>query len=88
MAALQILAVSRLMNQAVGDALGGLLLVEVILRSGTTLEQWEGLYADLPSKQTKLTVADRTAITTTDAERRAVTPPGEWQPGLWHVGGG
>jgi phosphoacetylglucosamine mutase len=64
------------MNQAVGDAISGLLLVEAILRCGTTLEQWEGLYADLPSRQTKLKVADRGAITTADAERRCVTPEG------------
>ena len=71
-----ILAVSRLMNQAVGDAISGLLLVEAVLRCGTSLEQWEALYADLPSRQTKLKVADRAAITTADAERRCVTPAG------------
>jgi phosphoacetylglucosamine mutase len=71
-----ILAVSRLMNQAVGDAISGLLLVEAILRCGTALEAWEALYSDLPSRQTKLKVADRSAITTADAERRCVAPEG------------
>jgi phosphoacetylglucosamine mutase len=72
----QLLAVSRLMNQAVGDAISGLLLCDAVLRNGHSLEEWAGLYTDLPSRQLKLVVADRTAITTTDAERRAVTPPG------------
>jgi hypothetical protein len=51
-----ILAIGRLMNQAVGDAISGLLLVEAVLRCGTPLEKWEGLYSDLPSRQTKLKV--------------------------------
>ena len=71
-----VLAVGRLMNQAVGDAISGLLLVEAVLRCGTALEDWEGLYADLPSRQTKLRVADRAAIVTADAERRCVAPAG------------
>ncbi|GBF88939.1 phosphoacetylglucosamine mutase [Raphidocelis subcapitata] len=71
-----ILAVGRLMNQAVGDAISGALLVEAVLRCGTTLEAWEGLYADLPSRQTKLRVANRAAIATADAERRCVAPAG------------
>jgi phosphoacetylglucosamine mutase len=73
----QLLAVSRLMNQAVGDAISGLLLCDAVLRSGTSLADWTALYTDLPSRQLKLVVADRTVITTTDAERRCVTPEGE-----------
>ena len=76
MSVLQLLAVSRLMNQAVGDALSGLLLCEAVVRSGTSLQAWQDLYSDLPSRQLKLVVADRTAITTTDAERKCVSPPG------------
>jgi hypothetical protein len=41
-----------------------------------SLADWAGLYTDLPSRQLKLTVADRSRITTTDAERVCVTPPG------------
>lgn len=92
MSILQVLAVSRLMNQAVGDALSGLLLCEAVLRSASTninLQQWAQLYTDLPSRQLKTVVADRTAITTTDAERRCVTPAGmlcvvfvDWSGGL------
>ena len=74
---MQVLAVSRLMNQAVGDAIGGLLLVEVVLRSpGMNWSSWEQLYRDLPNKQLKLKVADRNIITTADAERVCKTPEG------------
>jgi phosphoacetylglucosamine mutase len=77
MSVMQLLAVSRLMNQAVGDAISGLLLCDAVLRSGTSLADWQALYTDLPSRQLKLVVADRTVITTTDAERRCVSPAGE-----------
>ena len=76
LAVVNLLAIGRLMNQAVGDAISGLLLVEAVLRRGTPLAEWEALYADLPSRQTKLTVKDRAAITTADAERRCVAPAG------------
>lgn len=76
-AAADLLALSRLMNQAVGDAISGLLAVQVVLaRKAWGLQQWLGLYTDLPSRQTKLKVADRAAIRTTDAERRCETPVG------------
>jgi phosphoacetylglucosamine mutase len=77
MSVMQLLAVSRLMNQSVGDAISGLLLCDAVLRSGTSLADWQALYTDLPSRQLKLVVADRTVITTTDAERRCLTPAGE-----------
>ncbi|KAH1035338.1 hypothetical protein AAZX31_20G084800 [Glycine max] len=76
-AALRLLAVSKLINQAVGDALSGLLLVEVILQHmGWSINKWNELYHDLPSKQLKVKVADRTAIVTTNAETVVVSPPG------------
>lgn len=54
-AALRLLAVSRLINQAVGDALSGLLLVESILQyKGWSVHKWAGLYEDLPSRQLKV----------------------------------
>ncbi|KAI4315164.1 hypothetical protein L6164_028005 [Bauhinia variegata] len=76
-AALRLLAVSKLINQAVGDALSGLLLVEVILQHmGWTLDRWNELYQDLPSRQLKVKVADRTAVVTANAETVVVSPPG------------
>ncbi|KAK9861384.1 hypothetical protein WJX84_003574 [Apatococcus fuscideae] len=68
---------SQVMNQAVGDALSGLLLVEYALcRLGWGLAQWTDLYTDLPSRQLKVAVPNRAAFTTTDAETRLMTPRG------------
>ena len=54
-AALRLLAVSKLINQAVGDALSGLLFVEAILRHvGWSIHRWTELYQDLPSRQLKV----------------------------------
>lgn len=54
-AALRLLAVTRLINQAVGDALSGLLLVEAILQhKNWSIQTWSELYQDLPSRQLKV----------------------------------
>ncbi|KAK9984902.1 hypothetical protein SO802_034427 [Lithocarpus litseifolius] len=76
-AVLRLLAVSKLINQAVGDALSGLLLVEAILRHmGWSIYRWTELYQDLPSRQLKVKVVDRTSVVTANAETVAVRPPG------------
>ena len=50
-----IMALSLVINQAVGDALSGILLVECILRrKGWSLEDWAAIYTDLPSRQLKV----------------------------------
>ncbi|XP_026385423.1 phosphoacetylglucosamine mutase-like [Papaver somniferum] len=73
----RLLAVSELINQAVGDALSGVLLVEVILRHmGWSIQRWNELYQDLPSRQLKVKVMDRTAVTTANAETEVVKPTG------------
>ncbi|KAK4364536.1 hypothetical protein RND71_015894 [Anisodus tanguticus] len=76
-AASRLLAVSQLINQAVGDALSGVLLVEVILQyMGWSVHRWNELYHDLPSRQLKVKVVDRSAVVTTNAETVAVRPIG------------
>ncbi|KAL5724269.1 phosphoacetylglucosamine mutase [Ranunculus cassubicifolius] len=76
-AALRLLAISNLINQAVGDALSGILLVEAILQyKSWSIQRWSDLYQDLPSRQLKVKVADRTAVTTTNAETVVVKPSG------------
>ncbi|EEF33592.1 phosphoacetylglucosamine mutase [Ricinus communis] len=76
-AAMRLLAVSKLINQAVGDALSGLLLVEAILQhKGWSIYKWSELYQDLPSRQLKVKVVDRTAVVTANAETVVVRPPG------------
>ncbi|KAG8366291.1 hypothetical protein BUALT_Bualt17G0061100 [Buddleja alternifolia] len=76
-AALRLLAVSKLINQAVGDALSGLLLVEAILKHmDWSIDKWSELYQDLPSRQLKVKVVDRTAVITANAETIVVRPTG------------
>ena len=51
----RLLAVARTVNQAVGDALSGLLLVEAVLASRRwSTADWDALYTDLPSRQLKV----------------------------------
>ncbi|KAF3545556.1 hypothetical protein DY000_02000756 [Brassica cretica] len=73
----RLVAVSNLVNQAVGDAISGLLLVEVVLRHmGWSVQKWNELYKDLPSRQVKVEVPDRTAVVTTSEETEALRPLG------------
>jgi phosphoacetylglucosamine mutase len=74
-AAAELLALNNVINAAVGDAVSGILMVEAALRRKKwSLEQWSRLYKDLPSRQLKVKVADRSVISTTDAERRVAEP--------------
>ena len=76
-AAASLLALAETINPAVGDALSGVLVVESVLRAKKWgLADWDATYADLPSKQVKVRVRDRSVIVTADAERRAVAPEG------------
>jgi phosphoacetylglucosamine mutase len=64
-----------LVNQAVGDALSDLLLVDAILQiQGWTLSDWDAIYTDLPSRQCKVLVKDRTKIQTNDNETKCLAP--------------
>ncbi|KAL7579883.1 hypothetical protein ACA910_004892 [Epithemia clementina (nom. ined.)] len=65
-----------LVNQAVGDALSDLLLVDAILfLKGWTLSDWHGnQYKDYPSRQIKVCVADRTIIKTNENETKCLAP--------------
>lgn len=48
-------AVSEMVNQAVGDALSGILMVETVLQyRNWSLQQWNAMYTDLPSRQLKV----------------------------------
>lgn len=76
-AAERMVKLSELINQTVGDAVSDMLLVETILRArGWGVQQWHNSYSDLPCRQLKIAVPDRSMITTTDAERKCVTPAG------------
>ncbi|XP_043216071.1 phosphoacetylglucosamine mutase-like isoform X2 [Amphibalanus amphitrite] len=69
--------VMDVINQTVGDAISDMLLVETVLHArGWSIADWSAAYSDLPNRQLKVSVKDRTVVTTTDAERRCVTPDG------------
>lgn len=73
----QLTALSNVINQAVGDALSDMLLVETVLAyRGWGAEEWDAGYEDLPNRLVKVEVRDRWAFETTDAERKLVTPEG------------
>lgn len=72
-----LVALSELINQAVGDALSDLLLVEVVLaHRGYGAPEWDTGYEDLPNRLVKVEVPDRTIFKTTDAERKLTSPQG------------
>jgi phosphoacetylglucosamine mutase len=78
----RLLAASLLINQAIGDAISDALFVEAVLTlKGWSVSDWDGIYEDLPSRQLKLAVADRTAIHTTEDET-AVTAPAALQAAI------
>ena len=78
----RLLAASQLLNQAVGDAITDMLFVEALLANGPNydgsgawdVKRWNGMYEDLPSRQTKVKVADRTKVITVPDETRLVEP--------------
>ena len=73
----QLLAFSELINQAVGDALSDMLLVEIILaHRGWGAPEWDAAYNDLPNRLFKVEVPNRMMFVATDAERRLESPPG------------
>ena len=74
----RLVACSKVINQAVGDAISDMLATLAALRVlQMNLPQWHVLYTDLPSKQLKVAVSGvkKALITCTDDETRALTPP-------------
>jgi phosphoacetylglucosamine mutase len=64
-----------LINQAVGDALSDLFLVDAILYlKDMTCHEWNQIYRDLPSRQCKVEVVDRSVIHTNENETKATQP--------------
>ncbi|MBI2871221.1 MAG: AMP-binding protein [Candidatus Omnitrophica bacterium] len=71
----RLLGVSRLMNQAIGDALPNLLLVAALLaHRGWDMEEWGAQYADLPQVQVVVSGVPRASdLRTNDDESRIVS---------------
>lgn len=67
----------QLINPAVGDALSDMLIVDLLLRYlGWSLDDWANikLYQDLPSRQLKVKVQDRSLIVCNDNETKCLEP--------------
>lgn len=68
---------SRLMNQTVGDGISDMLCIEAALAIlNWKLEDWNNLYTDLPNKQVKVVVKDRSVFKTTKADTILTNPKG------------
>jgi len=69
-------AFTKAINQAVGDAISDMLVVLACLRIlDMNLLAWHAMYTDLPSKQLKIPVSNKSLITCTEDETAALTPP-------------
>lgn len=65
----------RLINPAVGDAISDLLLVDALLQHYQwTLKEWNALYTDLPSRQLKISVKDRSVVKCNENETKCLAP--------------
>jgi len=70
-----IFLLEQLINQATGDAISDFLAVEAVLRAlKLSLDDWANLYRDLPSRQLKCKVKDRSAIKTSPDETSVLEP--------------
>ncbi|KAI8806469.1 hypothetical protein BJ742DRAFT_758695 [Cladochytrium replicatum] len=68
---------SDVINQAVGDALSDLLLVEAVLTcQGLTFPGWDQGYTDLPSRQEKVKVSNRHIFKPIKADTELAEPAG------------
>lgn len=66
-----------LINQAVGDAISDLLLVEAILHLwgwDDDFHRWSSLYTELPSRQCKVKIKDRSVVQMNENETQVVYP--------------
>lgn len=76
-AAKQALLFRSLINETVGDAISIFLAVEAVMYlTDFSCDSWRDMYDDLPNRQIKVVVADRSIFETTDAERVCVKPSG------------
>ena len=72
----QLLAAQQLINQSIGDAMSDALAVEACLAlKGWSIQNWNAqLYTDLPSRQTKVIVEDRSILICNASETKLVSP--------------
>ena len=73
--AFKLVQVMNLINQCVGDALSDALLVEAILvDEQLSLADWDALYTELPSRQLKVSVPDRSIFKCINADTKLAEP--------------
>ena len=71
----KVLAFSRLINPLVGDAIADLLAVETVLHHfNLSAKDWDAKYFDLPNKQVKVVVKDRSMFKCTNADQQLLEP--------------
>ncbi len=71
----RLLSAEQLINQGVGDAISDLLFAEAVLSMrGIGIKQWDELYSNFPCRQIAVKVKDRTAVSTSNDERRVTSP--------------
>uniref|UniRef100_A0A7S3DEW7 Phosphoacetylglucosamine mutase n=1 Tax=Palpitomonas bilix TaxID=652834 RepID=A0A7S3DEW7_9EUKA len=74
-AAERLLALASILNQGTGDALADLVATEAVLSATSkNVHEWSDLYTDVPSRQMKVAVADRSAVLTNSDETRVIDP--------------
>lgn len=66
---------SKLLSQVTGDAIGNMLVVEYILKTNTSFQEWINLYKDYYVKQDKI-YTDKNAFDTADYGRVCIKPLG------------
>jgi phosphoacetylglucosamine mutase len=71
----QVKAISMLLSQYTGDALGNMLFVEVILQLQHTFDDWIKIYTDKPCKQLKLYI-DKSGFEMSHFGTRCIKPVG------------
>ncbi|KAL5254293.1 hypothetical protein ACHWQZ_G013918 [Mnemiopsis leidyi] len=73
----RLVAFTKLINTAVGDAVTNILAIETILKlCNLSPQTWNNMYTDLPYRQLKINIRDRDIIKTRDAERKISSPEG------------
>ena len=74
-AAKKLMALLKISNRVVGDAIANLFVIEAILYDlDMSIQQFDEIYTESPARMYKMEVADRTKFTVTEDESRLTYP--------------
>lgn len=74
-AAKKLMALLKISNRVVGDAIANLFVIEAILYDlDMSIQQFDEIYTESPARMYKIEVADRTKFTVTEDESRLTYP--------------